>query len=281
MPLAWISRWPTLSALAELGHSPMPSQAGSQTHASEAAGARTDRGLRPSAPAAAAGRPIPALRVGARGRVGVDSQGVRLRRRPRQVWRRRRSRVDGKSGFSSRHRRHPGPGVCPMAKNRARRRASASFEFTGNVLVAPPARMRHMVGAAADRRGPLQCRPGRRRAACAPESSDAGSAAAARRDSARRRRTRPSCPVGCSGSATAVAGHRMALADQPGHLHLQPLDRGIDVARRAARAGLLAEHVPGLDRLAQLDLDAVVGRRGRTSGKRNSRCGANHSAPNG
>ncbi len=41
-----------------------------------------------------------------------------------------------------------------------------------------------------------------------------------------------------------VAGHA-------GGQHLQALDRRIDVARRAAGRGLLAEHVPGLERLAE------------------------------
>src|SRR5580700_1455766 len=39
---------------------------------------------------------------------------------------------------------------------------------------------------------------------------------------------------------------------------LQPLDRGIDEAHRGAGIALLAQHVPGLDRLAQLELDAAV-----------------------
>ena len=49
----------------------------------------------------------------------------------------------------------------------------------------------------------------------------------------------------------------------PGHaadLDLQAFDGGIDVAGRGRRDGLFAQHVPGLDGLAKLELDAVVGR---------------------
>jgi hypothetical protein len=53
--------------------------------------------------------------------------------RPGTAHVRRRSRVDGKSGFSADRGVSMDPGVWPIAKNRARRRASASFEFTGNV----------------------------------------------------------------------------------------------------------------------------------------------------
>ena len=61
--------------------------------------------------------------------------------------------------------------------------------------------------------------------------------------------------------APAVARHQVPRADQPVHFHLQPLDRRIDVADRGAPAGLLAEHVPRLERLAQLQVHA--GRRHR------------------
>ena len=46
---------------------------------------------------------------------------------------RRRSRVSGVSVLSIDTGVSGDPGVWPMAKNRARRRASASFEFTGKV----------------------------------------------------------------------------------------------------------------------------------------------------
>ena len=55
----------------------------------------------------------------------------------------------------------------------------------------------------------------------------------------------------------AVGGDDVAVpvgADEP---HLDALDRRVDVAGGAARGGLLAQHVPRLDRAAQLDLDAV------------------------
>ena len=58
--------------------------------------------------------------------------------------------------------------------------------------------------------------------------------------------------------AAAVAGDDVPPFGQPLHLHLQPLDRRIDVPRRAAAGGLLAQDVPGLDGLAQLQVDAVA-----------------------
>ena len=59
----------------------------------------------------------------------------------------------------------------------------------------------------------------------------------------------------------AVAGDRVAAADHAGHLDLHALDGRIDVARGAGAADLLAQHVPGLDGLAQLERHAVVGHR--------------------
>ncbi len=55
----------------------------------------------------------------------------------------------------------------------------------------------------------------------------------------------------------AVAGEEMARFGHAGDLDLQPFDRRIDVADRAARAGLFPEHVPRLERLAQLDVHAA------------------------
>ena len=51
----------------------------------------------------------------------------------------------------------------------------------------------------------------------------------------------------------AVARDDVSRVGHAGHLHLQPLDRRIDVPRRVAARRLLAQHVPRLDRLAQLD----------------------------
>ena len=77
--------------------------------------------------------------------------------------------------------------------------------------------------------------------------------------------------------AVAHAGHELAVASRsgaaapsgrcrsrragpavrPATLHLQPLDRRIDVAGGAAGRAFLAEHVPRLERLPQLELDAA------------------------
>src|SRR5580692_9286176 len=50
----------------------------------------------------------------------------------------------------------------------------------------------------------------------------------------------------------------MAVFVKARDLDLQPLDRGIDEAHRGAGIALLAQHVPGLDRLAQFEADAAV-----------------------
>ena len=60
-----------------------------------------------------------------------------------------------------------------------------------------------------------------------------------------------------------VTGHHEALVLQSADPDLQALDRGVDKARGALVAHLLAEHVPGLERLAQfqfhtLDLDLAA-----------------------
>ncbi len=69
----------------------------------------------------------------------------------------------------------------------------------------------------------------------------------------------PGRPVAVMRQAPAVAGDRHAgLASKPVALHLQALDRGIDEAHRAADRAFLAQHVPGLQRLADLELDAAM-----------------------
>src|SRR5262249_40625984 len=55
----------------------------------------------------------------------------------------------------------------------------------------------------------------------------------------------------------AVAGDDMARRIEVLNADLQPLDRGVDEARGAADETLLAQHVPGLERLAQLEIDAA------------------------
>ena len=50
----------------------------------------------------------------------------------------------------------------------------------------------------------------------------------------------------------------MAVVVHVAHLYLQALDRGIDIARRAAGGDFIAQHVPGFDGPAQFDLDAAL-----------------------
>ena len=56
----------------------------------------------------------------------------------------------------------------------------------------------------------------------------------------------------------AVADDGMALWVEPLGLHLQPFDRGIDEAHRAADRALLAHHMPRFQRLPQFQLDAGI-----------------------
>ena len=64
---------------------------------------------------------------------------------------------------------------------------------------------------------------------------------------------------GTQRQAPAVAGDGMALVVQPRDLDLQPFDRGIDITHRAAATRLLTQHMPGFERMAQLQLDAALG----------------------
>ena len=68
----------------------------------------------------------------------------------------------------------------------------------------------------------------------------------------------PDRPVEVSGNAAAVAGDDMAAGVETLDFHLQPLDRGIDEARGAAGGGVFAKHVPGLQRVTQLQLHAAM-----------------------
>ena len=62
---------------------------------------------------------------------------------------------------------------------------------------------------------------------------------------------------GAQGHPAAVAGHHVAALGEPGGLDLQALDRGVHVAGGAETGGFLAQHMPGLDRPAQLQLDII------------------------
>src|SRR5437867_3418579 len=56
----------------------------------------------------------------------------------------------------------------------------------------------------------------------------------------------------------AVAGDPVPAGREPGRLHLESLERRVDVAGRAAGAGLLAEHGPRLEGVSYLDLDVAA-----------------------
>ena len=61
--------------------------------------------------------------------------------------------------------------------------------------------------------------------------------------------------------AAAIAGDQMAVRVQSVDLDLQPLDRGIDEAHGGALRAILAEHIPGLERVPQLQPHAPIGDR--------------------
>src|SRR5690349_6792215 len=60
------------------------------------------------------------------------------------------------------------------------------------------------------------------------------------------------------GQRTAIAGHPVTARREARGGHLHPLERRIDVSRRAARAGLFAEHRPRLQRVPDLELDVAA-----------------------
>ena len=60
------------------------------------------------------------------------------------------------------------------------------------------------------------------------------------------------------GQAAAIAGDDMAAGDEAAGLDLQPLHRTVDIANGAARGALLAQHMPGLERLPHFKLHAAM-----------------------
>ena len=140
-------------------------------------------------------------------------------------------------------------------------RAAARLRLVGvhrEGLVVAAARMRDVIDAAAERAAVPgvddvegQRRVHRRWSGAAPDASFQ----ALKRTPAT---NSPERPVDVSGSAPAVAGDDVAAVGQTFDLDLQPLDRGIDEAHRAAGRAFLAQHVPGLERLAQLEPHAAV-----------------------
>ncbi len=68
----------------------------------------------------------------------------------------------------------------------------------------------------------------------------------------------------------AVARDDEAIAREAGDVHLQPLERRVDVARRAACAALFAKDRPRLERLAEGQFDARARRPSPATGNLNS-----------
>src|SRR5207244_3981295 len=57
----------------------------------------------------------------------------------------------------------------------------------------------------------------------------------------------------------AIARDEVSRVDHATDFDLEPLERGIHVTRRGAREPLLAQHVPGFERLANFDIDPASG----------------------
>src|SRR6478672_12741629 len=51
----------------------------------------------------------------------------------------------------------------------------------------------------------------------------------------------------------------MAAGIETLDFHLQPLDRGVHEARRDSGGGVFAKHMPGLQRVTQLQVHATIG----------------------
>ena len=147
------------------------------------------------------------------------------------------------------------PGVCPCASKRLARRASASLAFTGKRLVRPAAGMDDVVRAPAERSGaPAIHHVEHERRVNTDRRMQRGGWLPG--PEAHTGHERPRSLRRLQGDEPAVAGDRVPRRREAVDPDLQPLDRRVDVAGgRAAR--LLPEHVPGLDRLAQLDRDPV------------------------
>ena len=151
---------------------------------------------------------------------------------------RRRSSVNGKFGLRSSARTFDRAPACG--------RCGRSARGAGLGLVGVDREGRRSCGRRDARRGtgsrrasgPSRCRRGRRPAARARRWSDAAPTAAARRGSARRRRTRRRCRSAAAARARPLQVSTWRSPTRPVALHLQALDRGIDVARGAAGARL-------------------------------------------
>ena len=143
-----------------------------------------------------------------------------------------------------------------MRKKRARRRLSASRALTGKASWLQSARMRDVIFAAT-------------RGAAHPAVEQVEHQRRVHADRRMQRRRRLPRAVAHGGDELAdapgraqrhappVAGDHIAVRRQSRDLDLQALHRGVDVAHGAAGRALLAHHVPGLERLAQLQLDAA------------------------
>ena len=78
--------------------------------------------------------------------------------------------------------------------------------------------------------------------------------------------TSPVRPVPVIGMRRPLQVTMCRPCDEAGGLDLQALDRGIDIAHRAADAALFAEHMPGLERLPELDVHTRRARSSRRPG---------------
>ena len=129
-----------------------------------------------------------------------------------------------------------------------------------HIIIIAPARMRHMIDAAAQRPPVprIEHVEGQRRIGRQPRVQAIGRrprlVAHAADRLARHRRSASSARAG------RCRRRHGGPATRPRRAHLQPLGRAVDIAHRAADRAGLAQHVPGLERMADFELDAA-GRR--------------------
>jgi hypothetical protein len=141
----------------------------------------------------------------------------------------------------------------PDAKEARQTPALGLERVHGKTLMAAPARMNHMISTTAFR----SMHPGVHYIECQWRMNpDFGMQRRPRLPGAKAhtRNVFSVAPGRAQRQRAPVAGRHIALRREPAHLELDALERGVDITHRAARRAFLAEHVPGLERLAQLQL---------------------------
>ena len=170
---------------------------------------------------------------------------------------RRKSSVNGNSGLRSSGGTAIRPGVWPILAESSQTAALRFICVHRKLFVGPAAGMGHVIRAAPD------CTP----RPCVHDikhqwrvNRDVGVQTGGRLPRAVPHASHEFawCARGMQRNAAAVAQHDKARVDHSRNLHLQSLHRGIHVAGRAAGRRLFAQHVPGLQRAAEFQMNAAL-----------------------